>query len=267
MPHYPALGSLAYQALQAAGGSLAQPELAAQLGLTAPGSAELVGQILDRRFLCARGQVSLWEQERPWPPLGERIVVLDVEATGGRPLEDEIIEVGAVSLGADGAYQEFTALNDPGRPIPPIIVGLTGLKRSMLAGAPPLSETLPALHAFLNHSTLVMHDSGLDLAFLTPRFARLNLVLDCAIVDTLLLARTALGNRRRLGLSSLARLYDAPGGRHRAISDARATLHVAKQLYFTLAGGDGSTLASLSAFTPATPTKRHSRRRSPQEAS
>jgi DNA polymerase III subunit epsilon len=105
---------------------------------------------------------------------------------------------------------------------------------------------LRRLLKFLGDATLVIQNAPFDLAFLRPRFAKLGCELDNTVVDTLDLARQALPGRRRRGLDALATIYGVPiEHRHRALGDARATLHIAQALYFTLASGNQSTLAAL----------------------
>ena len=215
------------------------------MGLTAPGAAELVPKLLDGRFRVSRGKVRLWSWERPFPFSGERVAVLDLELTGGNVQTEEIIEVGAVRLD-DSGLAEFSALADPGKPIPPFITGLTGISDRMVRGAPPLAETLRELHAFLAGCTVVVQDAAQDLAFLKLHFARLGLELDFPLVDTLNLSRRALPGKRRRGLDALSRLYEVSvPRRHRALDDARATLAITRELYFTLSAGRRLPLSEL----------------------
>lgn len=245
-PLFVALCRRAHALVLAAGAPVEAAWLAARLGLEAHGAGRLLGAILDGRFRLRSGVVSLWAWERPFPAAGETLVVLDLEATGGHPERDEILEVGAVRLAASGEYAEFAALNDPGRPIPPFIQGLTGITQEAVRGAPPLAETLLGLVDFVSGSTLVIQNAGSDLSFLNARFATLALKLDAPVVDTLDLARRALPGRRRRGLDALAWAYGIEArDRHRALGDARTTLAVARELHRSLAAGRDLSLRAL----------------------
>ena len=260
---YPVLNRAAHDLLEVHAQGMTQgmtcEDVARGLGLEASGAATLLGKILDGRFKLENGRLGLWSWERPFPPLGESIVALDIEATNGDPLREEIIEIGAVKLSRDGhgtvRLEEFSVFNDPKRAISPYVQTLTGITPAMLIGAPPLEESLLKLLGFLGDATLVIQNAPFDLAFLRPRFAKLGCELTNTVVDTLDLARQALPGRRRRGLDALATIYGVPiEHRHRALGDARATLHIAQALYFALASEKEITLAALhQSILPQTP--------------
>jgi DNA polymerase III subunit epsilon len=247
---YPMLNRTAQAKLELRGLPMPCEELARAVGLDSPSSSELLAKVMDGRFKLEDDQIGLWSWEMPFPPLGESIVALDIEATNGDPLREEIIEIGAIKVSRDEDGQvrleEFSVFNDPKRAISPYVQTLTGITPEMLLGAPPLEESLHRLLGFLGDATLVIQNAPFDLAFLRPRFAKLGCELDNTVVDTLDLARQALPGRRRRGLDALAEIYGVPiEHRHRALGDARATLQIAQALYFTLASGSPSTLAAL----------------------
>ena len=70
------------------------------------------------------------------------------------------------------------------------------------------------------------------------------------------LAHAALPGRRKRGLDTLSLLYNVPqGSRHRALDDARITLAIAENLYFSLAGPRDVQLKDLHhEFTKETPS-------------
>ena len=244
-PVYPALSRQAHRRLSGHGSSLPVDALALELGLATPGTDRLLPKLLDGRFRFDGSDVSLWSWHRAFPTNGETIVVLDLEATNGHPERDEILEIGAVKIGPNG-YEEFSRLNDPGRSIPPFIAKLTGISNDMVRGAPPLEESLLELLEFTLGATVVIQNAAFDLAFLTPRFARLGRKLQSPVVDTINLARRTLPGRRRRGLDTLCWVYGVEAqSRHRALGDARATLAVATELYYALAGGRDITLHDL----------------------
>jgi DNA polymerase III subunit epsilon len=247
---YPSLNRAVHDLLEVHAQAMTCEDVARGLGLEASGAATLLGKILDGRFKLEDGMLELWSWERPFPPLGESIVALDIEATNGDPLREEIIEIGAIKLSRDEHGQvrleEFSVFNDPKRAISPYVQTLTGITPAMLIGAPPLEESLLKLLEFLGDATLVIQNAPFDLAFLRPRFAKLGCELDNTVVDTLDLARQALPGRRRRGLDALGQIYGVPiEHRHRALGDARATLHIAQALYFALASEKEITLAAL----------------------
>ena len=68
--------------------------------------------------------------------LEEDIVVLDTETTGLSFKDCELIEISAARLSGREAVDRFETFVDPGRPIPPEIQRLTGIRDIDVAGAP-----------------------------------------------------------------------------------------------------------------------------------
>ena len=78
----------------------------------------------------------------PFLPPGD-LVVVDVETTGWLADEAGITEIGAVRLSPGRPTAEFSALVNPGMPIPAHITELTGITDAMVAEAPAITEVLP----------------------------------------------------------------------------------------------------------------------------
>lgn len=240
---YPAISRLTHRVLNERKEPVELEEIARAIGF--PGDVRALPRLLDGRFKLMDSHLSLWAWEHDFPAMGETIVVIDLEATGGHLERDELIDIGAVKLGPDG-YAEFGALNDPKRPIPPFITKLTGISQAMVRNAPPLDASLEKLAQFIEGATIVIQDAHFDVAFLEPRFARLGFKLNNPLVDTINLAKRTLPGRRRRGLDSLAATYGVTiESRHRALGDARATLHVTREMYHALTAGTPTLLSTL----------------------
>ena len=239
------LNRTAFLALTSHAVALPLEALGEQIGLNAPFATQWLEQRLDGRFLVQDNLVALQDWTRVFPPRGEIIVALDLEATNGDPVREDIIEIGAVRLDSTGT-QEFQSFVPSKRPINPFVQRMTGINAEMIEDAPPIAETLLRLESFLEGATLVVHNAGFDAALLAREFAKLGRKLPNPIVDTINLAQAVLPGRRKRGLETLSRLYDVPqAARHRALDDARVTLAVAKHLYFSLAGSRELTLKEL----------------------
>jgi DNA polymerase III epsilon subunit family exonuclease len=242
---YPQLSRLALLALESHGSRLATADLAARLGLNAPGGNAALEVVLDGRFEITSDDVGLRRWTRPFPPAGETIVALDLEATNGNPKTEDIIEVGAVKLSSAGR-EEFQSLVSPDRPLMPFVSKLTGITTDMLKDAPKAPEVLERFREFLGDATLVVQNAGFDVALLSREFAKLSFKLQNSVVDTVDLAHAALPGKRKRGLDTLSTLYNVPqGSRHRALDDARITAVIAENLYFSLAGDRDVRLADL----------------------
>jgi ATP-dependent DNA helicase DinG len=156
------------------------------------------------------------------------IVAFDIETTGLDPQRDAVIEVGAVRFKGDRIEAEWSTLVNPGRPLPPFIVQLTGITDAMLAGAPRIIQILPELEAFIGDDPILGHNVAFDVSFMHQRgiFA-LNPTL-----DTYDLASVLMPAAGRYGLSALASALAVPvRSAHRALDDAHTTRQIYLQLY------------------------------------
>jgi DNA polymerase-3 subunit epsilon len=192
-------------------------------------------------------------------------VVVDLETTGGSSAEDTITEFGAVKVRGGQVLGEFATLVDPGRPIPPQIVMLTGITDAMVCDAPRIDAVLPAFMEFARGCVLVAHNAGFDMGFLRAACARLQLPWpNPPVVDTVRLARRVLTREEapsvRLGvLAPLLGARVTPD--HRALHDAQATVDVLHALLERLGPLGVFTLNELqSAARDVDPARRRKRR-------
>jgi DNA polymerase III epsilon subunit family exonuclease len=240
MPHrrlvYPQLSRVALLTLEERGEALPLSALLEVMGLTAPASDAALERLLDGRFEFSSLGAGLRRWSRVFPPSGETVVALDLEATNGNPKTEDIIEIGAVKLSVTGR-EEFQSFVKPERPLMPFVSKLTGITSDMLEDAPPVDEAVERFRVFLGDATLVVQNASFDIALLTREFGKLSYKLHNSVVDTVNLAQAALPGKRKRGLDTLGRLYNVPQGqRHRALDDAKITLAIAENLYFSLAG-------------------------------
>jgi DNA polymerase III epsilon subunit family exonuclease len=158
------------------------------------------------------------------------LVVVDVETTGWLADSASITEIGAVRLAKDQPVREFSALVNPGTPIPPDITALTGITDDMVAGAASIGEVLPRFIDFARGSVIVAHNAPFDLGFLTAACADTGIDWpQCAVIDTAVLARLLLrpGAVPDHKLTTLAGYFGTGTDPcHRALADARATAGV-----------------------------------------
>ncbi len=155
--------------------------------------------------------------------------VVDLETTGGSSQSDAITEIGAVKVRSGEVIGEFQTLVNPDAAIPASIVVLTGITQSMVIQAPRIEEVYPSFLEFARDSVLVAHNKSFDLGFLNAAAARLGYPkLPNRSLDTVALARRLVRSEvRSLGLRSLAAHFRSPvSPTHRALDDARATVHV-----------------------------------------
>ncbi len=97
----------------------------------------------------------------------QTVAAIDLETTGADPFKDRIIEVGALIIENGVPTGEFSELVNPGVPVPPGIVKLTGITPEMLAGARGAEEVLEDFLAFLPDDALcIAHNAAFDRQFL-----------------------------------------------------------------------------------------------------
>jgi DNA polymerase III epsilon subunit family exonuclease len=177
------------------------------------------------------------------------LVVVDVETTGWLADSASITEIGAVRLARDQPAREFSALVNPGTPIPPDITALTGITDDMVAAAPPIGQVLPRFIDFARGSVIVAHNAPFDLGFLTAACADAGLDWPpCAVVDTAVLARLLLtpGAVPDHRLTTLAGYFGTGTDPcHRALADAKATAGVLGGLLSLAVRYDGAATGTL----------------------
>ncbi len=148
----------------------------------------------------------------------ESIVALDLETTGLDPLTDMIIEIGAVRFNDRRVEAEFSTLINPGRPIPPVVVNLTGITDQMVRSQPPIAKVLADLREFVGSSPVLGHNVRFDLGFMR----RHRLFTDNEAIDTYELASVLMPGASRYNLGSLGAQLSIPHvANHRALDDAK----------------------------------------------
>jgi DNA polymerase III epsilon subunit family exonuclease len=176
----------------------------------------------------------------PFLPPGD-LVIVDVETTGWFADEAGITEIGAVRLSPGRPMTEFSALVNPGTPIPGHITELTGITDGMVADAPAITDVLPDFLRFAAGGVIVAHNAPFDVAFLAAACAQCgtswphSAVIDTAVLSRMLLGPQDVPDHR---LATLSCHFDAQTGPcHRALADAKATAAVLKGLLGVLARG------------------------------
>ena len=192
------------------------------------------------------------------------LVVVDLETTGSDPVRDRITEIGAVKIRGGEVVGEFATLVDPGRPIPPQIVTLTGITTAMLTDAPRIESVLPSFFEFARGSILVAHNARFDMGFLRQNAIRLHLPWTFSLsLCTVTMARRILSRDEAptVKLSALADLFDVSvRPTHRALDDARATVEVFHRLLERVCNQGIATVGDLTSYLPKTDPRLRAKR-------
>ena len=161
-------------------------------------------------------------------------VVLDVETTGLRPMQQRVIEIAAIRYHEGRETGRLETLVNPEKRIPKYITELTGITGEEVADAPRFEAIATELVDLVAELPVVGHNVGFDLGFVNAelkRAARPVLVNDR--LDTLGLATRLIPGIRKPKLAAVAQALGlAPDGRklHRAGADAALTAEVALRL-------------------------------------
>ena len=92
--------------------------------------------------------------------LRDSYVVFDIETTGFSPVQNKIIEIGAVKVENGKITGRFSEFVNPKEPIPFRIEELTSITDDMVKDAPEIDVILPKFLEFCQSSCLVAHNCG-----------------------------------------------------------------------------------------------------------
>ena len=155
--------------------------------------------------------------------------VVDLETTGGSPVDSKITEVGAVTYRGGEQLATFQSLVNPGVAISPFITHLTGISDHLVANEPPIELVLPAFLEFSHGTVFVAHNAGFDFRFMNVNLVRLDYdPIPGPPVCTAKLARRVVWpdvpNVKLHTLAGYFRTRVQPN--HRALADAQACAEV-----------------------------------------
>ncbi len=161
-------------------------------------------------------------------------VVFDVETTGLSVLGgDRIIEIAGMKIKDSKKIDDFHALINPERDIPPAASRVNGITSEMVEGAATASEALPKFLDFIGEACLVGHNIKFDLDFLCYQLALLGKRINTRVptLDTLKMARTLAPGLQRYKLWFVAQSFGIEIGElHRAMADVELTAAVLNKL-------------------------------------
>ena len=180
--------------------------------------------------------------------LEEDIVVLDTETTGLSFKDCELIEISAARLSGREAVDRFETFVDPGRPIPPEIQRLTGIRDIDVAGAPSPVEAVRALADFVGGSPVLAHNATFDRTFIES--VRGGSEVSDTWIDTLALSRIALPRLSSHRLSDMAEAFGCDSVTHRAGDDVDALCGMWRIILLGLSDLPAGLLGRLSEMHP-----------------
>ena len=168
-----------------------------------------------------------------------RFAVVDLETSGLSPRRHRILQVGVVTVEADGTvvdeWESMVHLRWPVSRVGPTHVH--GITRSMLKDAPRLDTVLDELAKRVNGSVFTAHNARFDAAFLERAARRrdrsdsLNTALRTRLCTLRMSRRLDPERKQAHDLAELCRRYDVSLDRpHNALADAHATAEILPHL-------------------------------------
>ncbi len=186
--------------------------------------------------------------------LNADFVVFDIETTGFSPVNNKIIEIGAVKIRQGEITDRFSVFVNPGVPIPFEIEKLTSINDSMVMDAPPIEAILPQFLDFCQDAVLVAHNANFDMSFIMENAKRQGISRKFTFVDTLGIARVLLTHQAKHTLDAVAKtLSISLENHHRAVDDAECTAHIFLKFSAMLRERGADTLSRINALGESSP--------------
>ncbi|OUQ44197.1 PolC-type DNA polymerase III [Gemmiger sp. An120] len=155
-------------------------------------------------------------------------VVFDVETTGLNPAQEQLTEIGAVLVENGQVTGQFGTFVNPGKPIPPRVVELTGITDSMVADAPTPVESIKQFAEFAGDRILVAHNGHrFDMLYMRKTAQEAGFELENAYIDTLPMAQALYPGLHNYKLDTVNKYLEIePFNHHRAVDDAAALARI-----------------------------------------
>ncbi len=155
--------------------------------------------------------------------LTDDFIVFDIETTGLSNATERITEIGAVRMRGGEVVDTFDIFVNPGKPIPPKIVELTGITDDMVADAPNEAEGLRQFYDFCGECRLlVAHNAPFDTGFIRAAARRCGMPYEFTAIDTVPLCRALYPGQKNYKLDTVAAFLKLPPfNHHRACDDAK----------------------------------------------
>lgn len=157
--------------------------------------------------------------------------VLDIEATGGKKGEEDIIEVAIYRFDGKKITDQLISLVNPDRKIDAYVQKLTQITPKMVKTAPKFAELAKRIIEITDGAILVGHNVEFDYRMLKQEFKKFGYSYYRESIDTVPLSEKYFPEAASYSLGKLTKELGIPiSDRHRAAGDARATLELFKLL-------------------------------------
>lgn len=158
--------------------------------------------------------------------LKKKYIAFDIETTGLNPVEDRIVELGAVLFENGIPVKKFSSLVNPNKFISFEATRVNNISNEMIQNAPRENIIYPKLVEFLEDSlsgetVICAHNARFDIGFLSNTLERLGYSGNIKYIDTLSLSRNLIYGLENYKQSTVADYFDIINKEaHRAVTDA-----------------------------------------------
>lgn len=162
---------------------------------------------------------------------GAVFTAFDTETTGLYPVNDRVIEIGAVRFSKDGVQDQYSQLINPEMPMPYMAMKVNGITDTMLYKQPLFRDIYPQFKNFIQDSILIAHNTRFDISFINTELEKAQLpelkAPHVPAYDTVRLAQKCYPHLRKFNLQYLASVLIIPVySAHRALDDARVCMEI-----------------------------------------
>ncbi len=186
--------------------------------------------------------------------LQDTFVVFDIETTGFSPVNNRIIEIGAVKVEQGSIVDRFSTFVNPQVPIPFRIEQLTNINDEMVVDAPTIEQVLPEFLEFCGDAVMVAHNAEFDMSFIVENAKRQQIQKEFTYVDTMGIARLLLPGQAKHTLDAVAKtLKISLENHHRAVDDAECTAEIFTKFIEMLKEKNVETLGDLQEISKSNP--------------
>ena len=162
--------------------------------------------------------------------LQKPLVIFDLKTTGLDIVKDRIIQISYIKVFPDGREERGNYLVNPEKPIPDVVVQLTGISNEDVQGQPTFKEIAQTINKIFADSDIAGYNSNhFDVPLLAEEFLRANIDFDFSkrnMIDV----QTIYHKMERRNLAAAYKFYCGKNleDAHSADADTRATYEVLK---------------------------------------
>lgn len=157
--------------------------------------------------------------------------VVDIETSGGNPINEKIIEIAIITFDGERIIDEYSTLVNPEKVISPFISTFTGITNSMVQNAPKIKDIADQIIKHTEGKIFVAHNVKFDYNFIKHELKQLGIKFSRKTMDTVQLSRKTFPQYKSHSLGNICRDLNIPiDNRHRALGDAKATTVLLKKI-------------------------------------